>query len=932
MEAALVSAATGALKPVLGKLATLLGDEYKRFKGVRGEIKSLSSELTAMEAFLLNMSEEEDPNVQDKVWMNEVRELSYDMEDSIDDFMQSVSSEDTKPDGFLEKMKNSLGKLGKMKARRRIGNEIGDLKKQIIEVAERNARYKAREAFSKAKNTTIDPRALAIFKHASELVGIDEPKAEVIKLLTKGESTHEKMKLVSIVGSGGMGKTTLANQVYQDLRREFKCRAFLSVSRNPDMMNIMRTIFCEVSGKDYANTEAGSIQQLIIKIADFLADKRYFVVIDDIWDVDTWHVIKLAFPVTSSGSIIITTTRINEVAESCRSTSFSGDIYCIRPLEMVHSRHLFYTRLFNAQENCPSYLKTVSEHILKKCAGLPLAIIAISGLLANIERTEGPWKQVEDSIGRALERNPSVEGMMKILSLSYFELPAHLKSCLLCLSIFPEDSIIKKKVLINRWIAERLIHIESGYSTSYEFGERCFNELINRSLIQPGETDIRGIVHSCRLHDTILDFIISRSIEENFVTLVGVPSLSVGTHNKVRRLSLQAGKEKELIVPRGLVLSHVRSLDVFGISVKIPSMDKFRHLRFLDFEDCRQLENHHLENIDKLFQLRYLSLLRAEKVSKLPEQIGQLWCLEILDIRATSICELPASIVNLKRLVHLLVTKNVTLPCGISKLQELEKLRLVSVYSQSFNCLQEIEQLQSLKVLALDFEDYSSADRVNGENESKKTIIVASLRKLGNLLSLIVWDGPEFVRESLCPMPLSLQKLKVMNSSIPHVPEWVGSLVNLQKLRLELVRAEQKDFYILGGLPVLRCLVLKIDGRKIRNTSLTEEPEVTRVIVCGEVGFPCLRIFNYDSPYAVMNLTFAAGAMPKVDDLSIEFNAAKTESLGTSGVFDLGIENLPSLLKIRCDLYGYGRRAEAAGTAIREAASAHPNRPTLSLY
>ncbi|KAM3245388.1 hypothetical protein ACQJBY_056614 [Aegilops geniculata] len=754
MEAALVSAATGALKPVLAKLGALAGDEYKRFKGVRDDIKSLTRELTAMEAFLLKMSEEEDPDVQDKVWMNEVRELSYDMEDSIDDFMQSVNDGDTKPDGFLEKMKNSLGKLGKMKARRRIGNEIEDMKKQIIEVAERNARYKAREAFSKAKNTTVDPRALAIFKHASELVGIDEPKAEVIKLLTEGESTHEQMKLVSIVGSGGMGKTTLANQVYQDLKGEFKCRAFLSVSRNPDMMNIMRTIFCEVSGKDYANTEAGSIQQLISKIADFLADKR--------------------------------------------------------------------------------------------------------------------------------------------------------------------------------WIVERLIHTEDGYNTTYEFGERCFNELINRSLIQPGDTKRYGMVKSCRLHDTILDFIISKSIEENFVTLVGVPSLSVGTHNKVRRLSLQASKQKELIVPRGLVLSHVRSLDVFGESVTLPSMDKFRHLRFLDFHDCKQLENHHLENIGRLFQLRYLSLYGVKKVSKLPEQIGRLWCLEILELRGTSVYELPASIVNLKRLVHLFVNYQVTLPCGISKLQEVEKLKFVSVYIQSFNFLQKIEQLQSLKALTLDFENYSSVDRVDAE---KKAIIVASLKNLGNLLSLTVLDGPEFVRESLCPMPLILQKLKVLRSSIPHVPEWVSSLVNLQKLRLDLVRAEQKDFYILGGLPVLRCLILRIDGSEIRNTSSTEEPEVTRVIVCGEVGFPCLRIFHYYIRCAVMNLTFAAGAMPKVDDLWIEFNAEETGSLGTSGAFDLGIENLPSLLKIRCEVWGYGddsSRVEAARAAIREAANAHPNRPTLS--
>nr|QKW90242.1 wheat stem rust immune receptor [Thinopyrum obtusiflorum] len=915
MEAALVSAATGALKPVLEKLGALVGDKYKRFKGVRGEIKSLTHELATMDAFLLKMSDEEDPDAQDKAWMNEVRELSYDMEDSIDDFMQSVDAEDTKPDGFLEKMKNLLGKI---KARRRIGNEVQDLKKQIIEVAQRNERYKAREAFSKKENATIDPRALAIFQHASELVGIDEPKAELIKLLTQGESTRDKMNLVSIVGSGGMGKTTLANQVYQDLKGKFKCRVFLSVSRNPDMMNIFRTILSQVSGQRYGDTEAGSIQQLIIKIAEFLLDKRYFVVLDDIWDVVTWHTIKHAFPMRSSGSIIITTTRINEVAKSCCSTPFSGDIYCIRPLDMVHSRKLFYTRLFNSEENCPSHLKKVSEDILKKCDGLPLAIIAISGLLANTERTEGPWKQVKDSIGRALQRNTIVQEMMKILSLSYFDLPAHLKSCLLCLSIFPEDSVIKKKVLIKRWIAERLIHTEAGYSITYEFGERCFNELVNRSLIQPGETNRYGMVKYCRVHDTILDFIISKSIEENFVTLVGVPGLTVGTQSKVRRLSLQASKQKELIVPKGLVLSHVRSLDVFGISVKIPSMDKFRHLRFLDFEDCDQLENHHLENIGKLFQLRYLSLLRAEKVSKLPEQIGHLWCLEILDLRDTSVCELPASIVNLKRLVRLLVNKNVTLPCGISKLQALEKLKIVSVYSQSFNFLQEFEQLQSLKALTLDFEDYSSADRVNAERESKKDIIVASLKNLGNLLSLTVWDGPELVGESLCPVPLSLRKLMAWYSSIPHVPKWVGSLVNLQELCLELVGA-QKDFYILGGLPVLRYLVLRIVER-----------EVPRVIVSGEVGFPCLRIFKYYIWYAGIHLSFAAGAMPKLEDLSIIFDATKTESLGTSGAFDLGIENLPSLVTLDCKARGDDEsRAKAAKAALREAADAHPNHPSL---
>ncbi|VAI52051.1 unnamed protein product [Triticum turgidum subsp. durum] len=156
-----------------------------------------------------------------------------------------------------------------------------------------------------------------------------------------------------------MGKTTLANQVYQELKGKFDCRAFISMSRNPDMMNILRTILSEVTGQKYGDTKSGSIQQVISKINDFLAE---------------WDVLKCAFPSSNYGSKIITTTRISNVAHSCHS-SFRGHIYNIKPLNMVHSRQLFYGRLFNSKENCPAYLEEVSDQILAKCDGLPLAII-----------------------------------------------------------------------------------------------------------------------------------------------------------------------------------------------------------------------------------------------------------------------------------------------------------------------------------------------------------------------------------------------------------------------------------------------------------------------------------------------------------------------------------------------------------------------------
>uniref|UniRef100_A0A453Q7A8 Uncharacterized protein n=1 Tax=Aegilops tauschii subsp. strangulata TaxID=200361 RepID=A0A453Q7A8_AEGTS len=636
--------------------------------------------------------------------------------------------------------------------------------------------------------------------------------------------------------------------------------------------------------------------------------RRYFVVVDDIWDEDAWNVIKFAFPMSSFGSIIITTTRINDVAKSCCS-SFNGAIYSIRPLNPVHSKELFHRRLFDSKEQFPSHLEKVSDEILKKCDGLPLVIIAISGLLANKERIEDLWNQVKDSIGHALERNPTVKGMMKILSLSYFDLPPHLKSCLLYMSIFLEDSIIERRCLIGRWLGEGFIHKEDRY-TAYDVGKRCSNDLLNRGLIQPAETNDYGEVKSCRVHDTILDFIISKSMEENFVTLLGPPNLKIETQSKVvRRLCVQGvNKSNSTILTAELVLSHVRALNVFRSFGLIPSLEEFRHLCVLDLKDFYRLREDHLENIVRLFQLRYLNL-QGTRISKLPEQIGRLGCLEVLDLRGTYLKELPASTVNLRKLMHLLVNHDVKFPDGIAKMQALETLEDVDASIQPFDFLCGLGQLKNLRNLQL-------GSYTNMVGEEHKKAIVSSLCKLGtkNLRSLIIRNdwGDLLHVESLC-LP-TLEDLFICYTAFPQVPTWVGSLRNLQRLRLAVEGLKQDDLCTLGALPTL--LVLYLDGPTESNAKLR---------FSGEVGFRLLKIFIYGGCLEPVDLLFGTGSMPKLERLELKYiQIVEANSLG------FGIENLPCLTSVKCIVVeGDDGIVEAVKTAMERGASTHPNHPSL---
>ncbi|XP_037481796.1 disease resistance protein RGA5-like [Triticum dicoccoides] len=927
--APVVTAALGALGPLLGKLAELLANECGRLRRVRREIRSLRTEFTSMHGALMKYTklENENPDDQVKIWVSLVRELAYDTEDLFDKFIRHLGNGESHDGGFKEYFRKTARCLKTLGAWRGIASRIDDLKLRIKEVKELKTSYKLDDvASSTPVHATVDPRLAALFAEEAHLVGIDSPRDELAKWMLEEENKLHR-RVLSIVGFGGLGKTTLANEVYRKIHGRFDCHAFVSVSQKPDRKKIIKDLISQVScnAEFTKDMDTWDEQKSISKLRELLQDKRYLVIIDDIWSALAWKAINCAFPENDSSSRIITTTRILEVARSC-CPDRADRIYEMTPLSDIHSERLFFNRIFGPDDRCPDMLIEVSNTILKKCGSLPLAIISITGLLANRPRVKEEWEKVKRSIGSELDGNQSLEGMKNILSMSYNDLPPNLKTVLLHLSNFPEDYVIDRERLVRQWIAEGFISEERGRSFQ-EVAESYFYELINKSLVQPVDIRYDGMVRACRVHDMMLELIISKSIEENFITVVnGSQTVWENSQCSIRRLSIQDIDQELASVLAKKELSHVRSLIITASRCikHLPSLAKFETLRVLDFEGCRGLTEYDMDVIENLFQLKYLSFC-GTNISELPSGIMMLHDLEMLDLRGTAIKDLPARIVQLTKLQHLLPGNHLwKIPIGIGNMTNLREISGFDITTSSVGAVKELGSLINLKVLHVCFTEKGEESH---EYKSHLEMFHSSLCKLGShkLQSVYINGGdssPFELLDSWSPLPSCLQTF-VMGTTeycLSKLPKWITpALTSLAYLNINLGVITEEALGILGELPALLSLKL-----------YTNTVHKDRLVLQGR-GFRCLKEFVYE-PFdeGAGILLFEEGALPKLEEFMVRFFVSMAKAYG----FYLGIEHLPYLKDVHVILQNRdatSSEAEAAEVAIRKEANLHPNHPRLTL-
>jgi len=607
----------------------------------------------------------------------------------------------------------------------------------------------------------------------SDICGRNEEKEAIIKMLLSDDARGNEMGVIAIVGMGGIGKTTLAQLLYNDnrVKNSFDHLAWVCVSEDFNLFKITKKIVEKVTSSTHDNKDSDQRQkvtsstydnkdldQLQSELSQKLMGKKFLLVLDDVWNENFFQWDALCKPLKSGAqeSKVIVTTRNNRVALVMHAST----IYPLKELPeedcwSLFAKHAYHDGNYNAHGE----LELTGRKIVEKCSGLPLAIQAMGALL-RYKPDVDEWDNILKS---ELWDLPIDEmGILPALRLSYKHLPSHLKRCFAYCSIFPKDYPFKKVQLIMLWMAEGFLQ-QSKNKTMEEVGNEYFLTLESRSLFQEFSDDNSCFV----MHDLVSD--LAKSISGNFmIRLEGDCSHSIVNntrhmsyfskqefHNSKMFETLHKAKRLRTFLHLNMfsnccltkkvvhdLLSTLGCLRVLSLSgyrniTELPdSIGKFKYLRYLDLSltKVKILPN----SICKLCNLQTLILFDCIELASLPRDMRKLISLRHLDIIGTGIKEMPIQFGGLKclqTLTKFIVGKGsglcigdlekLTNPCGLLSILELQNVESATDVQNATN----LRDKKYLKKLVLEWKDG------NTFSESQRSVL-DSLQPHKNLESL----------------------------------------------------------------------------------------------------------------------------------------------------------------------------------------------------
>ncbi|KAJ4788357.1 Disease resistance protein RGA2 [Rhynchospora pubera] len=808
--------ASAVVKELFSKLSSPLWEQLSLLWHFEHDLWEMKKTLLLLQTVLKDAEQKSFKDVSVCEWLKQLKFAAYDIEDLMCDCETSVP---VKRDRF-EKVRRLFTSSNPVIKNPIIANKMKKKRAKLVKIADKHKQFsfsgnpilgerdviKERETFSK-----LDAN------HKTNIVGRESDTEEVMKLLLQ-EFGGNNISIIPITGLAGVGKTTLARLVFNDERvtRVFDLCVWVYVSMQFDLKVIGEKILSEaemggkkilseaemggkkilseaemgdtkilsqavVGGKQYHN-----LQEVTRLLAEVLCEKRYLIVLDDLWNVEGqhWDELEVMLQGGKSGSRIIVTARNENV------TSFMAD--CLRPhrlqvLSDTDCWKVFSQKAFRHSGTGSSQLIDIGMEISRKCKGVPLAAESLGYIMCGKESVP-LWEEVRDSDFWNLKG----DNVLPSLKLSYYHLPSPLKLCFAYCAVFPKGEVIDKSKLIQEWIGLGFIHGQNENSNLESIGEEYVKELLGMSFFHVSEKHGKA-KRELYMHHLVHD--LASSVAQDEVCTLDAEKLSKAVaKNTVCRYALLCNYDDKLknkiALPKKIRALHFKDCS----SIKLPSklFSGTKHLRAINLSQCNTTE------IPRLNHLKFLQYLETSpQIQELPKSINNLYSLRAINLSNSRLKELP-------------------LPTSLSKLHylNLSGCSQFQSFPESINALHYLEylNLSNCKNLTqLPASLFSNHGRLQVLDLSSNVRIQNLPESLGALVNLESLNLSSCCDLQMLPSSIGrLCKLQILDLSwcdgLHEIPESLGDLTNLKELKLYgccSLGALPASFYKLGCLHVL---------------------------------------------------------------------------------------------------------------------------------
>jgi Leucine-rich repeat (LRR) protein len=634
MAEALLSAFLGVLFDRLASGELL---NFARQEGLEKKLEKWSKMLLRIEAVLDDAEEKQENGVAVKRWLDDLRDLAYDADDILDEFATEALRQKLTGGNHAgtSKVWNFIPACctgftpSAIKINMRLGSEMEEITARFNEMVKQKDDLKLSENVDRRRsNRTRQILAPTSVVTEAHVYGREKDKEALLELVLGEKGGDDQLSVIPIIGMGGIGKTTLSQLVYNDekVKTFFDVKAWACVSEDFDAVRVTKTILQSFTSE---NCEGKDLDWLQTKLKENLKGKKFFVVLDDLWNENyhDWSILRAPFEAGAPRSTIIITTRNKRVSSNTGTIpapfslkELSNDV-CLSIL----AHHALGTRDFSAHLN----LKDIGEEIVKRCKGSPLAAKVLGGVL----RSKMDHDEWEDVLKNKIWDLPEVESeIAPALMLSYHHLPSHLKRCFAYCSVLPKDYLFQEKHLVLLWMAEGLLQRREGKKRMEDLGSEYFRNLLSRSFFQQSFKDESQYL----MHDLIND------LAQRVAGDICFKMEDRVWDNNRRNPSTNARHLSYL----GSQYDGIQKFEVFN---DLTCLRTFLPLMLPYPGDCNLTSNVLLKLIPKLRRLRALSL-NGYQICELPESIGDLKHLRFLDLSHTKIRSLPNSVATLYNL------------------------------------------------------------------------------------------------------------------------------------------------------------------------------------------------------------------------------------------------------------------------------------------